>query len=222
MTFALLLLAAPSRGRAVAWRAQRQATIAGAGPGGPGRRPAMAGVHQRHRGRLRPPKPHCVRAGTMAAMGRLILGRASQFQDWLTSGRMYGQSMFTEAVLLGALRAVALTVQAAAVLVGAGAVWLAFRRPGLRDDMRLAVPLIEAPHVSNYDTVMLVVAVALLMCRPVADGFRLGDVIQLILAWGVEVLNAPKVISLGLLTTLVLTALLAAPFRCGEQGAAAE
>jgi hypothetical protein len=155
----------------------------------------------------------------------LMLERDPQFQDWLTSGRMYGQSMFTEAVLLGAPHAFAQAVQAAAVLVGATAVWLAFRRSGLPDDMRLAVlltaALIAAPHVSNYDAVMLAVAVALLMCRAVTDGFRPGDLILLILAWGVEVLNPPKVISPGLLTPLVLTALLAALFRRRERGAAA-
>jgi alpha-1,2-mannosyltransferase len=156
----------------------------------------------------------------------LMLGRDPQFQDWLTAGRMYGQSLFTDAVLLGAPHALAQAAQAAAVLAGAAVAWVAFRRADLPEDMQLAVlltaALIAAPHVSNYDAVMLAVAVSLLLCRGIADGFRAGDLLLVIVAWGIEVLNPPKVIPVGLVTPLVLAALIWALFRrTGDGGAVA-
>jgi hypothetical protein len=147
----------------------------------------------------------------------LILGRDPQFADWLTAGRMYGQSMFAEAVLLGASHGLAQAVQAAAMLAGALLVWLAFTRPALPADMRLAVlltaTLLAAPHVSNYDAVMLTVAVALLLCRILRDGARWGDLIVVVLGWSVEALDPPKAIEFGLITPLVLACVIAASLR---------
>jgi hypothetical protein len=150
----------------------------------------------------------------------LMLGHDPQFSDWLSAGRMYGQSMFAEAVLLGAAPPLASAAQAAAALAGVAFAWVAFRWRALPRDMALAVlltaALIAAPHVSNYDAVMLAVAVALLLCRVAADGARAGDLIVVVLGASVEALDPPKAIPLGLVTPLVLAAVIAAAMRRGR------
>src|SRR5207244_2338198 len=83
------------------------------------------------------------------------------YQTWLEAGRLHGQSIYTVLVLLGAPHAAATAGQGVATLLSAGAAWWCYRRK-MPDDLRLAVLLsatvLAAPHVTNYDTVLLVVA----------------------------------------------------------------
>jgi hypothetical protein len=148
---------------------------------------------------------------------RLMLGHDPGFADWLIAGRMYGQSMFIDAVLLGASPALAQLVQELASLAAALIVWRAFRCHTLPPDLQLGVLLaaavIAAPHVSNYDALMLTVAGLLLLLRGLREGFLSGELILLIVTFGVEILDPPKIIPAGLLTPLVIAALIAAMFR---------
>lgn len=154
---------------------------------------------------------------------RLMLGQDPQFQDWLMAGRLYGQSMFTEAVLLGASHATAQAVQAASTLAAAAMVWAAFRRAATPADISFAVllvaTLIAAPHVSNYDALMLIVAATLLLGRALREGFLPGETLLLVVVFAIEALDPPKAIPAGLVTPLVLLTTIAALFRrAGARG----
>ncbi|MFO1026642.1 MAG: glycosyltransferase family 87 protein, partial [Acetobacteraceae bacterium] len=93
----------------------------------------------------------------------LILWPNPDFRRWMEFGRMWGQSAYTDAVLLGAPTSVANAWQGVVTLASAVLVWWCYRRSALPDDLRLAVLLtatiLAAPHVSNYDAVMVTVAV---------------------------------------------------------------
>jgi len=74
----------------------------------------------------------------------------------------------------------------------------------------LTATTLAAPHVSNYDAVMVAVAVLLFLCRALEDGFRFGDSILIIVVWSIELLDPPRVIPPGLITPLVYCLFLAA------------
>jgi alpha-1,2-mannosyltransferase len=80
---------------------------------------------------------------------------------WIEYGRMWGCSVWTCAVLLGAPPALASILQLAASLFSVVAVAVAFRRP-LSQPIRIAVLLaatcLAAPHWSPYDAIMLTIA----------------------------------------------------------------
>ena len=150
----------------------------------------------------------------------LMLRPNPAFEHWLQVGRLMGQSAYTEAVLLGVPAHAASLCQAAATLACAGLVWWCYRYSGMRRDLQLAVLLtatvLAAPHVSNYDAVMVSVAVLLFLCRALDDGFRFGDSILIIVVWSIELLDPPQVIPPGLITPVVYCLFLAAVIARGR------
>ncbi len=153
----------------------------------------------------------------------LMLWPSPVYQHWIQFGRLNGQSVYTDAVLLGASAGKASALQALATVSCAALVWWCFRRSAMARDLQLVVLLtatmLAAPHVSNYDAVMLAVAVSLFMCRGLEYGFRFGDATLIIVAWTIELLNPPQMIRPGLLTPLVLCLFLAAVLRRRREGA---
>jgi hypothetical protein len=81
------------------------------------------------------------------------------------------------------------------------------------DDLRLGVLLsatvLAAPHVTNYDTVLLVVAATLLFARGIGNGFRRGEVIVPLLVWMIQLWNPPDAFRIGLVTPLLTCLLIA-------------
>jgi len=153
----------------------------------------------------------------------LMLTPSPTYRHWLEFGRLNGQSIYADAVLLGAPAGIASGVQLLATLSCAALVWWCFRVSGMARDLQLAVLLtatiLAAPHVSNYDAVMLAVAVSLFMCRGLEYGFRFGDATLIVIVWTVELLNPPRMIPWGLLTPLLLCLFLAAVIRRRREGA---
>lgn len=90
-------------------------------------------------------------------------------EKWIEFGRMWGNSVHTCAVLLGASPRVASATQLLATLGAAAAVIAAFRsRLGAREKIALflAATVLAAPHSGPYDTTLLVIASAFwLMAR---------------------------------------------------------
>jgi alpha-1,2-mannosyltransferase len=150
----------------------------------------------------------------------LMLRPNPLYEHWLQFGRLNGQSAYTEAVLLGAPPGFASLLQAVATLACAALVWWCFRLSGLGRDLQLAVLLtatiLAAPHVSNYDAVMVAVAVSLFLCRVLDDGLRIGDAILIIAVWSIELLNPPQVFRCGLVTPLVYCLFLVALIARGR------
>jgi hypothetical protein len=74
----------------------------------------------------------------------------------------------------------------------------------MASDLRLAVLLaatmLAAPHVIDYDAVLLGMAATLFFNRAYADGFRFGDTAFAVLVWASPLVNPPSVFATGLLT----------------------
>ena len=151
----------------------------------------------------------------------LMLGPSLLYQDWLQVGRLNGQSAYTEAVLLGVPARFASLLQALATLISAALVWWCFRFSGLRRDLQLTVLLtatiLAAPHVANYDAVMVAVAVSLFLCRALEDGFHFGDALLIIVVWSIELLDPPQMVQCGLITPLIYCLFVAAVIARGRR-----
>jgi alpha-1,2-mannosyltransferase len=82
---------------------------------------------------------------------------------WIEYGRMWGNSVYTCAALLGAPPRLASASQLLAMIFAAASVVLAFRSrlsPGERIAVFLAATVLAAPHSGPYDQALLVVAAA--------------------------------------------------------------
>lgn len=153
----------------------------------------------------------------------LMLGPSTMYQHWLQFGRLNGQSAYTEVFLLGAPPAVASLMQGLVTLCCAIVVWRCFRPHCMRRDMQLAVLLtatiLGAPHVANYDAVMVTVAISLFFCRVLEDGFHFGDAALIVAVWSIELLDPPSVMRWGLITPLILGLFLAVVIARGRSDA---
>jgi hypothetical protein len=151
-------------------------------------------------------KPWCV-------WGGLMINPPTEFyQNWLRWGRLHGESVYTNLALLGTSPQFANAGQAAALVLAGGCVWWCFRRP-IPGDLRLVVLLaatvLAAPHVSNYDTVLLVVAATSLLAVALGEGFRRGELIVPMLVWMIQLFNPPDVYRVGMVTPLLTCLLIA-------------
>jgi hypothetical protein len=87
----------------------------------------------------------------------------SPSEKWIEFGRMWGHSVYTCAVLLGAPERLASWIQLLAILGAAASVVIAFRsRLGTREKTAvfLAATVLAAPHSGPYDVTLLVIAAA--------------------------------------------------------------
>jgi hypothetical protein len=145
--------------------------------------------------------------------GGLMTDPPSEFyQKWLKWGRLHGESVYTNLAVLGASPPFANAGQAAALLLAAGCVWWSFRRP-IPNDLRLVVLLaatvLAAPHVTNYDTVLLVIAATSLFAIALGEGFRRGELIVPMLVWMIQLFNPPGAFRVGTVTPLLTCLLIA-------------
>jgi alpha-1,2-mannosyltransferase len=137
---------------------------------------------------------------------------AAAYREWVVAGRLQGESLHTNLVLLGASDALASFGQCVGFITAAGCVWWAYRR-AVPADLQLAMLLgsamLAAPHVGPYDAVLLVIAATILFARASEEGFRPGELIVLMLVWMIQLFNPPGAFPIGLITP-VLTVLLIA------------
>ena len=154
----------------------------------------------------------------------LMAGPSQEYRHWVQFGRLNGQSIYTEAILLGASAGTANFVQGSATLLCATLVWWCSRSCCVQRDMQLALLLttavLAAPHVSNSDTVMVTVAVSLYLCRALREGICVWDAILIIAVWNIEWFNPPQIFRLGLITPLVFTLFVAAVIARGYSNSA--
>ena len=126
--------------------------------------------------------------------------------DW---GHIWDESISTCMSLLGAPRWAGTAAQAAGLLVAVIAVWRTFRTA---HPQRLAVLLcaclLASPHVSNYDLELLAIA-ALLAVQAMPESSRPLALMLPLGAWIAPLYNPPRALPLGLVTPLVILALLA-------------
>ena len=119
-------------------------------------------------------------------LGTVVSANGDFYQNWLESGRLWGQSIYTCARLLGASHGMANVAQASATLSAGGIVYWTFRR-SLPSDVQLIVLLAAAilagPHIQGYDDMLLAIAAALFFCRAVADDLPFVNVILALTVW---------------------------------------
>ena len=138
---------------------------------------------------------------------------ADFYSEWFQWGRSWGLSVYTCAWVLGATHGTAALMQAAATLGTAACVYAAFRSAVLDADRQLVVLLaasiLAAPHVSTYDALLLAIAAALLFCRALKDGAALYAITLMLAAWLLPLFKPPRATAFGLMTPLIVAALIA-------------
>lgn len=148
----------------------------------------------------------------------LMTQPSALYDQWRLLARLNGQSVYAYATLLGAPTALANFAQALAALAAAAGVWWCYRRP-MPDDLRLAVLLaatmLAAPHVIDYDALLLGIAATLFFVRAQRDGFRFGDLAVTLLLWASPLANPPTVFRIGLLTPVVIALFIGCVLRHG-------
>jgi alpha-1,2-mannosyltransferase len=137
----------------------------------------------------------------------MMLSPSADYRHWLDAGRSWGVSVYACATQLGMPAGAANLLQLGATVSAAAAVFWAFRQP-IAPDRRLAVVLaaaiLAAPHVSNYDLVLLTVAAGLLFRRALEEPLPVTDAVLLFAAWLLPLINPPRAMPLGVTTPLVV------------------
>jgi len=137
---------------------------------------------------------------------------ASPDPKWIEFGRIWGNSVYACALLLGADNRMASLLQAIAVVVCAGVVIAAYRSR-MNRDLKLAVLLVAtilaAPHSGAYDALLLVIAGFLWIARTAGEAWRWMIVLAL---WIVPIISPPAVIPPGRVIPFLLIALIAIVF----------
>lgn len=138
---------------------------------------------------------------------RLMTSQSALFDHWQALARLNGQSLYTCAVLLGASPPLANAVQLAGAALAALSVWHCFRRP-FPDDLRIAVLLaatvFAAPHIIDYDAMLLCVAATIFFAYNLRHGARPGDTAIAAALWLSPLINPPSVFLLGMTTPLLI------------------
>jgi alpha-1,2-mannosyltransferase len=133
----------------------------------------------------------------------LMAGQSDWYTEWQSEGRLWGMSVFACAVALGSSFDLARILQMAAVLIAGGGVFLAFRSAmsaGLRLAVLLTGTFLAAPHVSNYDAVLLTIAATLLFQLATEARLSATDLIVAALVWLCPIANPPLLHSIGAFT----------------------
>ncbi len=137
----------------------------------------------------------------------LMTAPSALFNQWQAIARINGQSLYTYAVLLGAGTPFANTVQFGGAALAALAVWRCFSRP-CPDDLRIAVLLaatvFAAPHIIDYDAVLLCIAATVFISYSLRHGAPPGDTTLAAALWLTPLINPPSVFFLGMATPLLV------------------
>jgi alpha-1,2-mannosyltransferase len=137
----------------------------------------------------------------------MFTGQSDFFDHWSEAGRLNGMSVYACAIVAGASQATARLAQIFAVLFAAGNVIVAFRRK-MSPDLRLAVLLtctfLAAPHVSNYDAVLLTVAATLVFKQSFAGGLPIWYIPLAGLVWLCPVINPPMAFQVGIYSPVLI------------------
>jgi alpha-1,2-mannosyltransferase len=146
----------------------------------------------------------------------IVANLASPDEKWITYGRMWGHSVYTCAVLLGAPQRLGSWIQLLASLGAAASVIVAFRsRLSAREKTAvfLAATVLAAPHSGPYDAILLVIAAAFwLMERGTPKPVWCWILVLLI--WLVPMVSPPLLFAVGRIAplfTVLLIALLLRP-----------
>ena len=133
---------------------------------------------------------------------------------WIEYGRMWGDSVWTCATVLGLPSLPATLLQAAFSLGAAVAVGLAFRyRLPHRTPILLAATLLAAPHWSPYDAILLVAAGLCWLSRePIAKTQRWPWILMLAF-WLIPLVSPPLLMPIGRAAPLLIAGFIGLAMR---------
>lgn len=133
--------------------------------------------------------------------------------QWTIYGRMWGCSIWTCAVLLGASSSVASMLQLGGVLLAGGAVVIVFRRPADAFDriaVLLAATVLAAPYWSFYDAVLLALAALCWLARQDRREPALWPWMLALALWVLPLVSPPLVAPAGRLGPLLIVVFIVA------------
>ena len=136
----------------------------------------------------------------------LMLSGDAAFHTWIEAGRMYGQSVYADARVLGATHGIATAAQWAAAGISATAVWHAFSRAypnTLRLSVFLVATILAAPHVAPYDAVFVGIAAMLTLLNGLTRPFAKHEAMAAMLLWLTTLINPAFLLPPGVITPLV-------------------
>lgn len=137
---------------------------------------------------------------------QLLLAPNAQFDQWQAQARANGLSLYACAMILGASAPFANVAQLIGAALSAFAVWRCFGRP-FPADLRIAVLLsatvFAAPHIMNYDALLLCIAATIFLAYNLRHGAQLGDTVISAALWLSPLINPPSVFHIGLATPLL-------------------
>ena len=142
---------------------------------------------------------------------QMIESYQSADPKWVQYGRIWGDSIYACALLLGLPPAQASHLQSLAILASAGAIAAIFRS-GLSQNLKLAAllvaTLLAAPHSASYDKVMLVVAAGLWLAEEARPPALWRWILALVF-WLSAILSPPALSVPGRFIPLILAGFLA-------------
>ncbi len=134
-------------------------------------------------------------------------GASELYQNWASTTRLVGQSVYACIAMLGAPTRLADAAQVAAAIFAGGSVYWCFRREP-RVELRLAVllvgTLLAAPHVSWSDELLATLATLLMLGVALDEGFRPGDALVIVLVWLSPLVSPHVIFPFGRLIPLLL------------------
>jgi hypothetical protein len=151
----------------------------------------------------------------------IIENLISPGEKWIEYGRMWGNSVYTCAVLLGAPQRLASGVQLFAALVAAASVIIAFRsrlRVTEKTAVFLTATILAAPHSGPYDALLLVISAAywLISLAPVQP---LWCWTLAFMIWLVPMISPPLLFAASRFAPLLTVLLIALVLRRGPSAA---
>jgi hypothetical protein len=139
----------------------------------------------------------------------LFLSGDPAFHRWVEAGRIYGQSVFACLRIAGAPGWLANAGQLAAIAFGAICVWRVFRA-GVPERQRLVVLLaamvLAAPHIGDYDALLLGIASMLVLTEGFARPFGKWEAALAAAAWASTAFQPPFVFPFAVVTPLIVGA----------------
>jgi hypothetical protein len=139
----------------------------------------------------------------------LFLSGDPAFHQWVNAGRIYGQSVFTCLRLAGLPEAAANAGQLAAILFAAVCVWRAYRAR-LPEPERLAALLaamvLAAPHIGDYDALLLGIAATLILAQGAIRPFRPLEAPLAVAIWASTAFEPPFVFRFAVVVPLIVAA----------------
>jgi hypothetical protein len=141
----------------------------------------------------------------------LFLSSDPAFHHWVEAGRKYGDSVFTCLQLAGVPAGGANAGQLAALVFAAVCVWHAFRArlpEATRMAVLLAAMILAAPHVGDYDALLLGIAAMLTLTE--SRPLRRVEVILATAIWVSTAFQPPFIFRAAIVTPLIVAAFMIA------------